>query len=216
MFKTEETRLLPLLWWLKPYFLLAVFSLNGGSLKTAEQQPVGKIPQVRLGQVTRLFLEEVTDSIHRYIWRRAIHCPAATQICNLQIWALMLMVNVFVYLSYKAQFLLWGQYWQVCLLVRMSGSRDNRLFSPRLSTQLWMWWIKVFLSFSNSDRRIYTVMEAPCDKLWSVFECACTSAVHVAGHHRVEIPSLEVQQKASFRHVSFQAHQSVKNDLKWP
>lgn len=158
MVKTEETRLVPLLWWLKPYFLLAVFSLHGGSLKTAEQQPVGKIPQVRWGQVTRLFLQEVADNIHRYIWRRAIHCPATTQIYNLQIWALMLMVNVFVYLSYKAQFLLWGQYWQVCLLVRMSGSRDNRLFSPRVSTQLRMWWIKVFLSFSNSDRRIYRVL----------------------------------------------------------
>lgn len=125
------------------------------------------------------------------------------------------MLNIFAYLSYKAQFLLWGQYWQVCLLVRMSGSRDNRLFSPCLSTQFWTWWIKVFLSFSNSDRDFFLekVMEAPCDKLWSACECTCTSVVHVAGHYRVEIPILEVEKKSSFRPVSFQAHQSVKNDL---
>lgn len=40
-----------------------------------------------------------------------------------------------------------------------------------------------------------------------------TSAVHVAGHHRVQVPGLEVEQKASFRAVSLQGHQSVKNDL---
>lgn len=57
------------------------------------------------------------------------------------------------------------------------------------------------------------VMEALCDKLWSAFECTCTSVVHVAGHYRVEIPILEVKQKSSFRPVSFQAHQSIKNDL---
>lgn len=99
---------------------------------------------------------------HPLPWRmqkeNQVGTKATTQICNLQIWALMLIVNISVYLSYKAQFLLWGQYWQVCLLIRMSGSRDNRLFSPHLSTQLWMWWIKVFLSFSNSDRRIYRVL----------------------------------------------------------
>lgn len=57
------------------------------------------------------------------------------------------------------------------------------------------------------------VMEALCNKLLSAFECTCTSVVHVAGHYRVEIPILEVEQKSSFRPVSFQAHQSVKNDL---
>lgn len=41
----------------------------------------------------------------------------------------------------------------------------------------------------------------------------CTSAVHVAGHYRVQVASLEVQQEASFRVVSLQAHQSVKNHL---
>lgn len=56
------------------------------------------------------------------------------------------------YLSYKAQFLRWGQYWQICLLVRMSGSRDKRLRSASFSTQLWMWWTKVFLSFSSSEK----------------------------------------------------------------
>lgn len=56
-------------------------------------------------------------------------------------------------LSYRAQFLLWGQYWQVCLLVRMSGSLDRRLGFTSLSTQVWMWWTKVFLSFSSSEEK---------------------------------------------------------------
>lgn len=41
----------------------------------------------------------------------------------------------------------------------------------------------------------------------------CTSAVHVAGHYRVQVASLEVKQEASFRIVPLQAHQSVKNHL---
>lgn len=41
----------------------------------------------------------------------------------------------------------------------------------------------------------------------------CTSAVHVAGHYRVHVASLEVKQKTGFRIVSLQAHQSVKNHL---
>ncbi len=41
----------------------------------------------------------------------------------------------------------------------------------------------------------------------------CTSAVHVAGHYRVQVGSLEVKQEACFRIVSLHAHQSVKNDL---
>lgn len=165
MDKIEETKLLPFLWWLKPNVLLAIFGLHGGSLKAAEQQPVGKIPQVRWAQVTRLLLQEVTNNALWYICRGAIQrpgrhakrpekeeAPMTRQINNVQPSVLPLLLNVSVYLSYKAQFLLWGQYWQVCLLVRMSGSGDSRLFSPRLSTQLWMWWIKVFLSFSSSER----------------------------------------------------------------
>lgn len=41
----------------------------------------------------------------------------------------------------------------------------------------------------------------------------CTSAVHVAGHHRVQVARLEVKQEASFRIVSIHAHQCVQNDL---
>lgn len=58
-----------------------------------------------------------------------------------------------MYLSYKAQFILCGQYWQVCLFVRMSGSIDRRLPSAPFSTLLWMWWTKVFLSFSSSGKK---------------------------------------------------------------
>lgn len=150
---------------------------------------------------------------HPTPWKMRKETAEGRKMYKLQIFAPLLLLNVSVHLSYKAQFLLWGQYWQVCLFVRMSGSGDNRLCSPRLSTQLWMWWIKVFLSFSNSERRFQR-------QLWRLSAIGCgqrlssrTSAVHVAGHYRVQIPSLEVQQKASFRAVSLQAHQSVKNDL---
>lgn len=41
-----------------------------------------------------------------------------------------------------------------------------------------------------------------------------TSAVHVAGHYRVQVASLEVKQEASFRIVPIHAHQCVQNDLR--
>lgn len=56
-------------------------------------------------------------------------------------------------------------------------------------------------------------MEALWDELWFVVVTSRTSAVHVASHYRVQVPGLEVQQKASFWAVSLQGHQSVKNDL---
>lgn len=150
-----------------------------------------------------------------------------------------------MYLSYKAQFLLWGQYWQICLLVRMSGSLDKRLRPASFSTQLWMWWTKVFLSFSSSEINIEFSHQqwwrtGCCERRWRWFCCIakypkiifwydcpqpvlgrlgkhmwvyCTSAVHVAGHYRVQVASLEVKQEASFSIVSLHAHQRVKNDL---
>lgn len=53
----DETRGLPFLWRLKPNVLLAIFGLHGGGFQAAQQHPVGKIPQVRRGQVTRLLLQ---------------------------------------------------------------------------------------------------------------------------------------------------------------
>lgn len=42
----------------------------------------------------------------------------------------------------------------------------------------------------------------------------CTSAVHMAGQHRVQVTGLEVKQEASFRIVPLHAHQGVQNHLK--
>lgn len=72
----------------------------------------------------------------------------------------------------------------------------------------------MFLSFSNSESRCSRWSWRPLwDELWFVVVTSPTSAVHVAGHYRVQVPGLEVQQKASFRAVSLQGHQGVKNDL---
>ena len=52
-------------------------------------------------------------------------------------------------------------------------------------------------------------MEVTC-----VCGCACTSAVHVASHHGVQVSSLQVQQQAGFRvHMPFQDHEGVEDHL---
>lgn len=71
-----QTCFLPLLCRLKPHTLSAVFALHGGSLEAAEQQPMGKIAQVRWGQVTRLLLQEVLHNILGDVCRAAAHRPA--------------------------------------------------------------------------------------------------------------------------------------------
>ena len=71
-YNTLRRLFLPLLGSLKPHTLSPILGLHGGSLKAAEQQPMGKIAQVWWDQVTRLLLEEVSHNI------LVVACRAAT------------------------------------------------------------------------------------------------------------------------------------------
>lgn len=72
----------------------------------------------------------------------------------------------------------------------------------------------MFLSFSNSESRCSRRLGRLSGTSWGVVVVTSrTSAVRVAGHYGVQVPSLEVEQKASFRAVSLQGHQGVENDL---
>lgn len=71
-----KTFFLPLLNSLKPHTLSAILGLHGGSLKAAEQQPVGKIAQMWWSQMTRLLLQEVSHDILADVYGAAIHRSA--------------------------------------------------------------------------------------------------------------------------------------------